>query len=117
MQPQTFYFIAPQSVLYSKSVGIGDVEAATGHRYEVKAKPIHNMSVDIRLTEGLEFVTSVAGDQPVDKHEWKVEGAHIVDNYVCDMVMLQPKGRLSEWKTWKMALKVADGAPGELGGR
>ena len=115
VQPLTFYFIAPQSVLYSKSVGVTDAEAATGHRYELKAKPTHNMSVDITLPEGLEFITSVAGDQPVEKHEWKVDGAHIVDKYICDMVMLQPQGRLSEWKTWKMAVKVADGAPGELG--
>ena len=115
VQPLTFYFIAPKSVLYSKSVGTTDTEAATGHRYELKAKPIHHMSVDITLPKGVEFVTSVAGDQPVEMHDWKVDGAHVVDNYVCDMVMLQPQGRLSEWKTWKMAVKVADGAPAELG--
>ena len=111
VQALTFYFIAPKSVLYSKNVGVTDAEAATGGRYELKSKPTHNMSVDITLPEGMEFVTSVAGDQPVEKHDWKIDGRRVVDNYICDMVMLQPQGRMSEWKTWKLAVKVSEKAP------
>ncbi len=110
-QSLTFYFMTPESVLSTGGRVVAADASTGGSGMTISGKDSHNMIADITLPEGMEYITSIAGDQPVERHEYEINGNRIIDRYVCDKVMLQPKRRLSEWKTYKIAVKVSEKAP------
>ena len=110
-QSLTFYFMTPESVLSTGGRVVAADAATGGGGMTISGKDTHNMIADITLPEGMEYIISVAGDQPVEKHEYEIKGNRIIDRYICDKVMLQPKRRMSEWKTYKIAVNVSEKAP------
>lgn len=115
VQPLTFHFIAPNSVLSAKSRDktLPAGEVAVSHGFDIVGKNAHLMRTEITLPQGMEFICSLAGDQPVEQHKRTIKGNFIIDDYICDKVMLQPRGRMSEWRTYKIAVRVPADLPAD----
>ncbi len=109
IQPLTFYFVVPESVL--KTGGrIAAADAATGGgAMTISAnKQQHKIDVDMTFPESMKFIISNAGGE---KHYYKKSGNRVIDTYSSHYSRLQPKRRMVEWKTWRMVVEVSDKAP------
>ncbi|MBO4631211.1 MAG: hypothetical protein J5858_04735, partial [Lentisphaeria bacterium] len=115
VQSLIFYFMTPKSVLSAQTVGsvLPKGEVLVSQETRIIAKDRHRMIADMTFPAGMEWLDSGMGVQPVEKksHKYQVMGRRIVDSFICDKAMLQPQGPRSEWKTYKIAVRVSENAP------
>ena len=109
VQPFTFYFMVPESELQTG----GRIAAAGadtgGGSMTIKARRANfPLEVTMEFPEGVEFIVSNAGGET---HSYKTEGRTVTDTYSSHWTRLQPKRRLSEWKTYRIVVRTAPTAP------
>ena len=109
VQPFTFYFMVPEDILRTG----GRVAAAGadtgGGSMTIKARRANfPLEVTMEFPEGVEFIISNAGGE---RHSYKTEGRTVTDTYSSHWTRLQPKRRLSEWKTYRIVVRTAPIAP------
>ncbi len=104
VQPLTFYFMVPESVLQTGGRVAAANAATGGSAMTIKAfKAQHSLRVDMDMPQGLEFIISNAGGE---KHYYKRSGSKVIDTYSCHYSRLQPKRRMSEWKNYRVVVKT-----------
>ena len=103
----TFYFLVSENVLQTGG-RVAAADAATGGgAMTVRGKKSYfNLTVDMTLPAGMEFIISNVGGE---KHEYEIKDGKVTDRFGTSRV--QPRRRLSEWKTYRFAVKVPEKAP------